>query len=363
MPAHGQPEDSLDLIILGTSDGKDTVAFARAGSDLAIGQVAIGEALNGICAFQRRITNSLLGIEQRPSRTELSKFGKELFRVAIQKDLERLYNRLSSKSVSVHIVSDCPEVRTLAWEYIQEPDQIPGPSKKRCIVRIVPTIGIVAPKPEKLSKKIRVLFVSADPMDQGPVSWEAVSRSIERAFTSRVPESFQVDAIEGIDRDQLLDGVHRTEPDIFHFSGHGVVRDGKGYLVLVNPRTKKSDYLKAEDLAVVLADRGIRLALLSACQSAAGSFENSFSSVADSLVRGGIPAVVGNQFSIPDSSIAVFVGALYRELLRSGNIDLAVSEGRIALALHLGNFGDSAVLEWGIPTLYRVYGGAQVYEP
>jgi hypothetical protein len=360
MQARGQ-SDFLDLVILSTSDGKGTVAFARAGSDLAIGQVAIGPALGNVSKFQARITNSLLGLEQRPSRSELSKFGVELFRVAIQNDLERLYQRLPSKSVSVHIVSDCPAVRTLPWEYIQEPDQIPGPSK-RCIVRVIPTIGISVPEPGRLGNKIRVMFVSADPMDQDPVSWAEVKRSVERTFASRVPESFQVEAIEGSDRSQLLDTLRDVKPDIFHFSGHGVVRNGKGCLVLVNRKTKKSDYITAEDLAVALAGRGIRLAILSACQTSAETFEDSFSSVAESLVRGGIPAVVGNQFSIPDSSVAIFVGALYRELLTSGNIDVAVSEGRIALAVHLGDFGDSAVLEWGIPTLYRVYGGEQVYE-
>jgi CHAT domain len=362
MESQEQPGYPLDLVILGTSDGKGTVAFARAGSDLAIGQVLIGPALNSVSKFQTRITNSLLGLEQRPSRSELSKFGEALFSVAIQNDLELLYQRLSSKSVSVHIVSDCPAVRTLAWEYIQEPGQIPGPSK-RCIVRIVPTIGISSPAPKRLGNNIRVMFVSADPMDQDPVSWADVKRSIERTFAGRVPESFQVEAIEGIDRDQLFDALHRVKPDVFHFSGHGVVRNGKGCLVLVNRKTKKSDYITAEDLAIVLSGRGIRLAILSACQTSAGGYEDSFSSVAESLVRGGIPAVVGNQFSIPDSSVAIFVGALYKELLTGGNIDVAVSEGRVALAFNLGNFGDSAVLEWGIPTLYRIYGGSQVYEP
>ena len=75
----------------------------------------------------------------------------------------------------------------------------------------------------------------------------------------------------------------------------------------------------------------------------------------------GIPAVVANQLPVPDATVATFVGALYEELLRSGDIDLAVTEGRIRLAVDLGS-SPKAVLEWGIPTLYRHINGAQVLE-
>jgi hypothetical protein len=64
---------------------------------------------------------------------------------------------------------------------------------------------------------------------------------------------------------------------------------------------------------------------------------------------------------VHDSTVAKFVGSLYQELLRSGDIDAAVSEGRVALAVELE--GDHAVVEWGIPTLHRHVNARQVFAP
>jgi len=98
--------------------------------------------------------------------------------------------------------------------------------------------------------------------------------------------------------------------------------------------------------------------VLSACETAAGDFASDFSVMADGLVRCGIPAVVANQFPVENGSIANFVGALYHELLQSGDIDLAVSEGRVALAVEVESF-----IDWGIPTLYRHVDSWRVVAP
>lgn len=134
-----------------------------------------------------------------------------------------------------------------------------------------------------------------------------------------------------------------------------------GCLILTDRHTNKSSRLKAEELGMILNNRGIRLVILSACDTAAGNFNDNFAVTAAALVRYGIPAVVANQLPVPDSTVATFVGALYEKLLECGDIDLAVSEGRIRLAVDLGTTPD-AVLEWGIPTLYRHIASAKVFQ-
>ena len=84
--------------------------------------------------------------------------------------------------------------------------------------------------------------------------------------------------------------------------------------------------------------------------------------VAKSLVESHVSAVVANQFPITNSNAAVFAGSFYRELLRSGDVDLATTSGRVAL-----NFGpdlprEEARIEWGIPTVYRHVGAARVFD-
>ncbi len=84
--------------------------------------------------------------------------------------------------------------------------------------------------------------------------------------------------------------------------------------------------------------------------------------IAEALVRSGVPAVVANQMPISVSSIADFTGALYRSLLTDGNIDVAVNKGRIALVKEIEAFKFAAV-EWGIPVPYRRPGCSQLFIP
>lgn len=123
--------------------------------------------------------------------------------------------------------------------------------------------------------------------------------------------------------------------------------------------------MPARQVASVLSGRNLRLVILSACLSGAGDIRDDFGPVANALLSSGIPAVVANQTSIPTKSVAPFVGALYQKLLREGNIDAAVMSGRLALQDELRKTipMNSAVVEWGIPALYRLPGGAQLFEP
>jgi hypothetical protein len=356
-------DDTLDLSILDSGHSANVVAMARRGSDLAVATLPCGPELQELTAFRQRIDRALRRARaERPPVADLIAFGQQLFRFCIRDDLLRLYNRLPGSLVRVHIHSNRPEIQALPWEYIQEPAQVPGPRRDRAVVRIVPTIGLDPFEPPPLRGKIAVLFVSADPIDQEGVSWADVKASIERAFAARIPDRFELSAVEGANQGALTDAVAQHDFEIFHFSGHGEVINGKGHLVLLDRRTNTSARLPAENLGGMLGGKDIRLAVLSACETAAGDFGHGFSVIAETLVRAGIPAVVANQFPVPDQTVAAFVGALYRELLRSGDIDRAMSEGRVKLANDPALQG-TTVLEWGIPTLHRRLLASQLFQP
>jgi hypothetical protein len=56
------------------------------------------------------------------------------------------------------------------------------------------------------------------------------------------------------------------------------------------------------------------------------------------------------------------VGTIYTLLARGADIDQAVANARVALKLGLaGTLGTGAVLEWGIPTLYRLADARQIF--
>ena len=359
--------DNLEIAILGSEAKKPAVIFARCGSDVAVESLPVGAQLNGLLAFRDRVDKALHATQDRPAETELTAFGNELFGYVIRGDIQKIYSRLPTDTlVRVSILSNNTELQTLPWEYLQDPGQAPGPWLVRSVVRIIPTINVHMPQPltlANLNRKLKILFAFADPVDQDPVSWPDVRNAVERALLARIPErDFELKVIDANPKD-LVETLSAERFDIFHFSGHGIVdKNGTGQLLLLNRATNKSIPYSSEKLSLALRSRGIRLVILSACYTAAGNFADKFDVTAMALIKSGIPAVVANQFPVPDSTVATFIKPLYEELLRSGDIDRAVNEARFLLATDPAlSQGTNAILEWGIPTLYRHIMGSEVF--
>jgi len=354
--------DVLDLTILDSGSNDHAVALARSGADCAITQLPFGKELKQLTDFRDWIESAVRGSKFPPNSSELEKFGERLFTFVFRDEVAELYNRLSKDDVRLNIICNRSDIQNLPWEYLQEPKKKRGPQRGRSVIRVVPTIGQDLPQPLRLGTEVRVLFASAAPTDQGAVDWEDVRDAVQRAFDANMPDGVTLNLIDGATPRALRRAVAEEEFDIFHFSGHGRVKDGRGQLVLVNRKTQKSEYMDSEQVCAVLAGRGIRLVVLSACLTATGDFKDDFSVIAAALVRSGIPAVVANQMPVSNKTISPFVGEMYGKLIRSGDIDFAMTEGRIALYADLAKDASSG-LEWGIPTLYRHYQGAQLYQP
>ncbi|MCX6032788.1 MAG: CHAT domain-containing protein [Chloroflexi bacterium] len=156
--------------------------------------------------------------------------------------------------------------------------------------------------------------------------------------------------------DMLQDALVR-ETHIFHFAGHGTFDlkltaasggiEGKGFLLFMD----ESDgvvYLPAEKLAVNLRGRGVRLAVLGACQASRRDNVNPWTGIAPALTRAGIPAVIGMQYTIDDANAIAFSRRFYRGLAAGQPIDAAVSDGRLAIF----NRGGESEQDWGVPVLY-----------
>ena len=80
----------------------------------------------------------------------------------------------------------------------------------------------------------------------------------------------------------------------------GVRKSGgqQGKLAFEDERRHSSTWSKQTDLAQVLQDSGVRLAVLDACQSAMGAADDAFSSVAARLIQGGVDTVVAMSASV-----------------------------------------------------------------
>ncbi len=156
--------------------------------------------------------------------------------------------------------------------------------------------------------------------------------------------------------DSLQDALVR-EAHVFHFAGHGKFEgdlgaaygsiEGKGYLLLTG-ETGGAARLRADKLALNLKGRGVRLAVLGACEGGRRDQVNAWTGIVPSLTKAGIPAVVGMQFTILDANAIAFSKRLYRALAAGQPIDAAMTDGRLAIF----NRGDDNERDWGVPVLY-----------
>ncbi|HLO18172.1 MAG TPA: CHAT domain-containing protein [Anaerolineales bacterium] len=357
-------DDCFDLSILDTGRLSRALAIARCGYDLAIEPLSCTK-LRKLMDFRARLASAIDGTGQRPTNSELSAFGQKLFNSIIQGKVKKIYDRLPHSHIRLQIYSDLSDLQALPWEYMRESAQSAAPDVLRSIVRIVPTIGVSVPRPLKLTqRKLQLLFVQSEPIDQGPVEWDQIKQAIESDFKV-LPDSLKMTIVQAATRQSLLDALDGKRFDIFHFAGHGeVAPDGTGQLLLRDLKTRKSDPVPARELAPILIDRGLRFVMLSACNTSAGDFTREFAVVAKSLVEAGISAVVANQFPVNNTVAAAFARAFYNDLLRNGDLDLATTNGRKELAFNKASLAnDVARFEWGIPTLYRHAGATKVIRP
>jgi CHAT domain-containing protein len=116
--------------------------------------------------------------------------------------------------------------------------------------------------------------------------------------------------------------------DIFQYSGHATFELGVEGKLILEDADSESDPYPAGQLAQLLRDAGVRLVMLSACESGRRNGKMMWSGVAPALVREKIPAVIANQFNIDDNSAIVFARHLYPRLFAGYAIDEALFEAR-----------------------------------
>ena len=292
--------------------------------------------------------------------------GHALFPPRVRSILARSQARLADQEgLRIRLMLDTYALADLPWEfsYLADPDT-PAQQKnvegflvlkrRLSLVRyqvLEQSVGKLDPVGDG---KLRLVALLSNPKNTEGLDLETERANIEKALAD-VPEiraEFYPNATIDDLQEQILKGVH-----IFHFSGHGKfegemssaygTQEGKGYLSLTGEGGHEVDF-SAQRLALSLADRGVRFAMLGACDSSKVDQINAWTGIASALTRAGIPAVVGMQFSVFDYNAIVFSKIFYRALAAGLTVDEAVTEGRIAVSTR----GDEEERDFGVPVLY-----------
>lgn len=212
------------------------------------------------------------------------------------------------------------------------------------------------------SQPLQVLMVIAAPSDRERLELEREAHQLQRELHTQVgrmgdrlagsPPDIELTILNQPGREQLTDALEQGCYQVLHYAGHSDLGAAGGSLYLVNNQTGLTEILSGDDLAGLLVNNGIRLAVFNSCRgaytaAADPSVENE-RNLAEALVGRGIPAVLAMAEQIPDNVALTLTWLFYRNLKLGYPIDLSLSRARQGL---LSAYG-SQQLYWALPILY-----------
>jgi tetratricopeptide (TPR) repeat protein len=260
----------------------------------------------------------------------------------------RLYPLQPGVQRQISIASEIPRALSLPWELLHDEQGF-------LVLRTRNPVSLIRRLPQhelggfqtSFEPPLRILMITARPDDAGFID----PRSTARELLDEVQGQVEAGAIalEFLRPPTLralrarLSNAKLPAVQVLHFDGHGVFGEKKDRQGKAQPGGKpqgmlafedddgKLDLVEANDVAQVLQDSGVRLAVLDACQSALGAADDAFSSVATRLIQGGVDAVVAMSASLLVASSTLFFEAFYRELLAGTPAPMAQERARQAL--------------------------------
>lgn len=203
----------------------------------------------------------------------------------------------------------------------------------------VPVQALLSPEGTYLGERFSVLVsegAAAAPAPATPSPAASVLVVANPTLTGRSAERFpplpdtmkEADAIHGVfPGSRLLEGPQATlaelqaalpAADVVHFSGHGYTNSGNGALLFAPPNADMEyDLLRSADLRRENWSH-CRLAVLSACASAAGELHGAHNpdSLVRALTKAGVPRVAASLWKVDSAATAELMRGFYASLAR-----------------------------------------------
>ncbi|MEL6815536.1 MAG: CHAT domain-containing protein, partial [Cyanobacteria bacterium J06598_3] len=218
--------------------------------------------------------------------------------------------------------------------------------------------GHLVPTPRAGSGQVlRILMVIASPDDQErlELKQEVYQLQAELHPDAADPDDMLLDVqlkiLEQPGRAELTQELERGNYQVLHYAGHSNLGNAGGDLYLVSRQTGLTERLSGEDLAGLLVNNGIKLAVFNSCRGGySSSTEQGWQerNLAQALVNRGVPGVIAMTERIPDHVAITFTQLLYRNLKKGQSIDLSLNRTRQGLISAYG----SHQFYWALPTLY-----------
>ena len=217
------------------------------------------------------------------------------------------------------------------------------------------------PKPPE-EGGVKVLMVIASPTDQvrlDLLKQEAfklkaeLNRHVPRAEGGNYLPDIELTLLDQPGREELTQALEQGRYHVLHYSGHSNSGENGGEIYLVSRRTGLTETLSGDDLAGLLVNNNIQMAVFNSCLGAYRATSDTDGEIGErnlteSLVKRGLRSVLAMSERIPDEVALTLTQLFYRNLNQGYPVDLCVSRVRQGLISAYG----SHHMYWALPILY-----------
>jgi CHAT domain len=352
---HG--EGTYDVTAFAPDGGTVTGRFERPLSDEALE--------NFILKMPRARSVRSFQSSQMEKAREL---GRELFEHLMADDVGDLYHGArrvaDSKGRGLRIslsMTGAPDLLEIPWEFLYDPGDAYFLSQS-IYTPVVRSLDLKNPRePPKVRLPFQVLALVSAPGGYVELDTGRERANLERALAPLIENG--VVRLEWLETATLaeLDRriASRDELHIIHYIGHGAYDEEgtKNGVLILEDANGMPHKVTGEELGGLMRDeRSLRFVVLNSCEGARTSHVDPFSGVASSLLRCGLPAVVGMQAEITDDAAVVFSDRLYSSLAEGFPIDAALAQARKAI------FAAGHDVEFGTPVLFMRVADGRLFE-
>ncbi len=254
-----------------------------------------------------------------------------------------------------------PILTRLPWEVLHEDTRPIATGKDVIFSRYQPTLSsLILPPPP--TGPLKVLMVVAAPSDQENLALKLEAKELKAelkkqigngAWGNRPLPEIELEILEQPDREKLTQVLEQNTYHVLHYAGHSNLGSQGGELYLVNQKTGLAEVLNGDDLAGLLVNNGIHLAVFNSCRGADSAVStatdtNNPRNLAEVLVNRGIPAVLAMAERIPDRVALTLTRLFYHNLKQGYPVDLSLNRSRQGL---ISTYGSNQ-LYWALPVLY-----------
>ncbi|NET42960.1 CHAT domain-containing protein [Okeania sp. SIO2B3] len=246
-------------------------------------------------------------------------------------------------------------ISSLPWEVLHAGDRPLATGTDVIFSRYQPNTCL--PKQTRtrtLEEPLKILMAIAAPSDKDSLQLEKEYEALQQELQINSGETqIHLDILRQPGREQLTQRLEQGKYQVFHYAGHSNWGISGGEISLVSNITGLTESLSGRDLAGLLVNNGIQMAVFNSCRGAYNHLVNPTDdevalNLAEALVKRGIPGVLAMAERIPDEVSLSLTRLFYRNLNQGYPIDLSLSRARQGLI----SAYSSHELYWALPVVY-----------